>query len=105
LTSSDFARLAGAFIVLSQGAATLVLGTAPAHGLLRIVVAVVFFSAGTAPLADSEASKPAAVAALAVAVAWTVYVGVSFGFGETVYEAPLLGVGGAGLLVWSSRSS
>ncbi len=105
MTSSDFARLAGAFVVLSQGGATLVLGTAPAHALLRIAVAVVFFSAGTAPLANSDASKPAAVAVLAVAFSWTVYVGVSFGLGETVYEAPVLGVGGAGLLVWSSRSS
>lgn len=104
MNTTNVTRLAGAFTLLSQGSATLVLGVAPTNDLLRIAVAVAFFSSGTAPLARSEASKPAAVATAVVAFLWTAYIGTAFGFDEIIYEAPVLGIAGAGLLFHSSRS-
>jgi hypothetical protein len=100
--SPDVARLAGAFTVLSQGAATLVLGVAPTA--LRIVVAVVFLSAGTAPLARSEAAVPAAGVASLTAAVWSVYAVSTVGASAAAYEVPVLGLLGAALLAYSSRS-
>jgi hypothetical protein len=104
LNTANVTRLAGAFTLLSQGSATLVLGVAPTNDLVRIAVAVAFFSAGTAPLARSEASKPAAVATAVVAVVWMAYIGTAFGGDGIIYEAPVLGIAGAALLLRSSWS-
>lgn len=104
MNTANVARLAGAFTLLSQGATTLVLGTAPTQLLPRAAVVAVFFVAGTAPLAHAEASKPSAAAAVTIALVWTAYVGSVFGTTDIFYEVPLLGIAGAGLLVYSSRS-
>jgi len=104
VNTENVVRLAGAFTLLSQGAATLVLGTAPTQLLPRAAVVAAFFLAGTAPLAHAEASKPAGVASIAIALVWTAYIGSVFGTTDIFYEAPVLGIAGAGLLVYSSRS-
>jgi uncharacterized protein YaaQ len=99
---ANVARLAGGFMVLSQGAATIVLGVETA--VLRIGVAVVFFVAGSAALASRDASVPAAGLASVFAGGWTAYVAYVSGAEAVIYEIPVLALVGAGFLVLSSRS-
>jgi len=98
--SQNVARLAGAFMVLSQGAATFVLGVETS--VLRVALAGVFFVAGSAALASREASVVAAGVASASAGGWTAYVAATSGAGAVVYEVPALALVGSGLLAWSS---
>jgi hypothetical protein len=89
-------------MVLSQGAATLVLGVETS--VLRIAVAVVFFVAGSAALASRDASVPSAGLAGIVAGLWTAYVAYVSGASAVFYEIPVLALVGSGLLVMSSES-
>ncbi|MFP4188104.1 MAG: hypothetical protein ACOCRA_04680 [Halobacteria archaeon] len=100
---ANVARLAGAFMILSQGAATFVLGVE--SSVLRVVVAVVFFVAGSAALASRKASVPAGGFAALVAGVWTAYIAYVAGSEAVVYEIPVLALVGAGFLAYSSRSS
>jgi hypothetical protein len=101
MISPNIARLAGAFTVLSQGAATLVLGVETSA--LRVAVAVVFFAAGSAALASREASVPAAGVAVLVGGAWTAYVAYVTGVSAAAYELPVLALVGAGFVLYSER--
>jgi len=97
-------RLAGGMLIISQGAATLVLGEIDAD-LLRIAVIFVFFSAGTSVLAKKEAAGNASFVAAAVAVAWTAYAAYTGGAEAILLETPLLAVFGATLAYHSSIRS
>lgn len=96
-------RLTGGMLVMSQGAATLVLdGTGVESGLLRLAVAVVFFSVGTAVIAKDDVAKGGAVAAVAVVVGWAGYAGYTAGASAVFYELPVLALVGAVLAYHST---
>lgn len=102
MPSSNFERLMGGMLVMSQGAATLVLGEAGVGwSVVRLVAAVAFFSAGTAVVARSEAAKGGAVGAAVAAVGWLAYAAY-IGGANAAMETPFLAVAGAALAYHSS---
>jgi hypothetical protein len=104
LSNPNIERLTGGMLVVSQSAATLVLGgTGVGAGLLRLVVAVAFLLVGTALLAKRAITKGGAVAAVVVALGWSAYAGYTAGADAVVYELPVLAVVGATLAYHSLR--
>jgi len=102
MPSSNFERLMGGMLVMSQGAATFALGEAGVGpSLVRVVAAVAFFSAGTAVLARSEAARGGAAGAVVAAVGWMAYA-VYVGGADAAMETPFLAVAGAALAYHSS---
>ncbi len=106
MPSSDFERLMGGMLVVSQGGATLFVWTVEA-GLFRLAFIVVFFSAGSAVFARSEAARVGAGVAAAAALGWTAYAGYVAFAGDldavaVVYEVPVLAFVGAALAYHSS---
>lgn len=104
MTSPDIARLAGALMVVAQGAATLVLGVETTA--LRIAVSVVFFAVGAAAIANRDSAVSVAGVSAVAALSWTAYVAyvTEAGVEAVVYEFPVLALVGAALLIYPSVS-
>jgi galactitol-specific phosphotransferase system IIC component len=99
-------RLTGGMLVVSQSAATLVLGgTGVGAGFVRLGVAVAFLLMGTVLLTKKGAAKGGAVAVLIVALGWSVYAGYTAGVDAVVYEVPVLALVGAVLVYHSTTRS
>ncbi|MCX2819956.1 MAG: hypothetical protein ACI9QA_000692 [Methanobacteriota archaeon] len=98
MPSSNFERLAGGMLIISQGATTLVLGEAGVFSsLVRTAVAVAFLSAGTSVVARKTASKGGSLATVYVSVGWMLYA-VYVGGVNAVPETPFLGLVGAAVV-------
>jgi hypothetical protein len=109
MPSSDFERLMGGMLVVSQGGATLFVWTVEA-GLFRLPFIVVFFLTGSVVLARDDAAKAGAGVAAATALGWTAYAGYVAVVGDVgavgvVYEVPVLAFVGAALAYHSSAAS
>jgi len=96
-------RLTGGMLVVSQSAATLVLGgTGVGAGFVRLGVAVLFLLLGTVLLTKKGAAKGGALVAVVVALAWSAYAGYTAGASAVIYEVPVLALVGAALAYHST---